>query len=149
MSMFDPTAFLDMPLDAGSTQYVPVPEGEYAAVCAKIEFRTAPKKDGSGEWVFFEHHWEVDDAGVKELLGQSRVTVRGSVIVDTTESGGLDMRKGRNIQFNRLREALGVNTPGTPISSIVGRSAKIRVAHEADRSTGEPRAVVSAVTRLN
>jgi hypothetical protein len=50
-------------------------------------------------------------------------------MLDINDAGNLDMSKGRNVQLGRLREALGLNTPGQAFSfqMIPGRAAKILV----------------------
>ena len=71
---------------------------------------------------------------MKELLGRDKVTVRQGIMLDITDSGGLDMGKGRNIGLGRLREAIGLNTPGQPFSfsMVAGRVAKVNVSHRID-----------------
>ena len=51
-----------------------------------------------------------------------------------SDSGGLDMGKGRNVGLGRLREALNLNQPGQSFSfsMIPGRLAKVSVSHRID-----------------
>jgi hypothetical protein len=62
------------------------------------------------------------------------VKVPQDVMLDLTDSGQLDMAKGRNVRLGRLREALDLNAPGRPFSfaMIQGRMAKVKVGHRVD-----------------
>jgi hypothetical protein len=56
-------------------------------------------------------------------------------MLDLNESGtGMDTGKGKNVTLGRLREALGLNQPGTPFSfrQLIGRAAKISVTQRVD-----------------
>ena len=134
--MFSPEQFLDMQVtDSNDTKSIPVPVGEYTAVAEEIKCRQwQSKQDPSKSGLTLDITWSVDDAAVKELLGRDKVTVRQGIMLDITDSGGLDMGKGRNIGLGRLREALGLNTPGQPFcfSMIAGRVAKVNVSHRID-----------------
>lgn len=150
MDMFSPEQFLDMQVEgAMDTKVVPVPVGEYVSVCSDVKARTwTSKKDSSKSGVTLDITWEVDDQNVKALLGREKVTVRQGVMLDLTESGGLDLGKGKNVGLGRLREAVGLNSPGQPFSvtMIVGRAAKVNVTH---RVEGEDIfAEVKGVTRV-
>ena len=134
--MFNPEQFLDMQVtDSNDTKAIPVPVGEYTAVVEEVKCRQwQSKQDPSKSGLTLDITWSVDDAAVKELLGRDKVTVRQGIMLDITDSGGLDMGKGRNIGLGRLREALGLNTPGQPFSfsMIAGRVAKVNVSHRID-----------------
>lgn len=135
MSQFDPNQFLDLQItEANDTKTIPVPAGEFLAVVDDVKCRTWNSKDGSKSGLTLDVTWSIDDAGVKELLGREKVTVRQGVMLDMTEAGGLDMGKGRNVGLGRLREATNLNTPGQPFafSMLVGRPAKVNVSHRVD-----------------
>ena len=133
MSQFNPDQFLDQTItESNDTTVVPVPAGDYTAVATDIKCRPwQSKNDPSMAGLALDITWEIDDEAVKQLLGRTKVTVKGGVMLDTTDSGGLDMSKGRNIALGRLREALDLNQPGKPFSfsMIPGRVAKINVSH--------------------
>ena len=134
--MFNPDQFLDMQItEANDTKLTPVPVGEYVAVIKEVKCRQwQSKQDPSKSGLTLDVTWSIDDPAVKELLGRDKVTVRQGVLLDLTESGGLDMGKGRNVSLGRLREAVGLNTPGQPFSfsMLVGRVAKVSVSHRID-----------------
>jgi hypothetical protein len=135
MGTFDPSSFLDLTVtDSNSTQATPVPVGEYPAVASEPEIRQWNSRDGTKSGLALDIIWDVDDAGVKSTLGRDKVTVKQGIMLDLNESGGLDTGKGRNVSLGRLREALGLNTPGVPFNfrMIAGRAAKIKVEHRVD-----------------
>jgi len=134
--MFSPEQFLDMQVtESNDTKTIPVPVGEYTAVAEEVKCRQwQSKKDPSMSGLTLDIKWSIDDPAVKELLGRDKVTVNQGIMLDLTDSGGLDMGKGRNIGLGRLREAIGCNTPGQPFSFMMvsGRVAKISVSHRID-----------------
>lgn len=134
--MFNPDQFLDMTInDSNSTQTVPVPVGEYTAIAGEVKCRQwQSKADPSKSGLTLDVTWEIDDAAVKQLLGRDKVTVKQGIMLDLTDSGGLDMGKGRNVGLGRLREALNLNQPGQSFSfsMIPGRLAKVSVSHRID-----------------
>jgi len=131
--MFNPDQFLDMQVtESNSTEAIPIPVGEYTAVIGEVKCRPWQKKDDpSVAGLALDLVWDIDDESVKELLGRSKVTCKQGVMLDMTDSGGLDMGKGRNISLGRLREATGLNVAGQPFafSMLVGRLAKVKVEH--------------------
>lgn len=137
MGQFDPANFLDATTtEAGSTTFTPVPEGEYTAVITgDPEIRQwTGKKDPTKSGLAADVTWSIDDPSVKQLLERDTVTVKQGIMLDLTDAGGLDMAKGRNVQLNRLREAVGLNKPGEPFSfrMLSGKVAKIQVKHRVE-----------------
>lgn len=126
MSQFDPDLFLSATTtEANSTQAIPVPEGEFNAVVEDVSVRQA--KDS----VILDIKWSVDDEGVRQATGLPTPTVRQSVFLDVTPSGGLDASKGKNVQLGRIREAMKQNTPGQPWAPAMlkGCVARVSVKH--------------------
>lgn len=134
--MFDPNQFLDMQVnEASSTMSVPVPVGEYTGMIEEVKPRQwVSKTDPSKSGLALDIVWLVDDYNVKTLLERDKVTVKQGIMIDLTDSGTIDMGKGKNIGLGRLRDALGLNTPGQPFSfnMLKGRIAKISVSHRID-----------------
>jgi hypothetical protein len=134
--MFNPDQFLDATItDANDTKIVPVPIGEYIAVVSEVKARQWKKRDDPSQGgLALDVTWDIDDAGVKQALGRDKVTVKQGLMLDFTESGGLDMGKGKNIGLGRLREAVDLNKPGQPFAPnmLVGRVAKVAVSHRID-----------------
>lgn len=146
---FDPAVFLNMEFsDANSTEYVPVPAEEFFAIVDKVEPVQWQRKDGTKGGIKLSLTWAIDDAGVRELLGRDKVTVKQDIMLDTTEQGSIDMGKGKNVNLGRLREALGKNTPGQPFrfSDFTGCYAKVKVEHRMDNGQvyAEIRSVMKA-----
>ena len=134
--MFNPEQFLDQQFtEANDTKLVPVPVGEYTAIAGEVKCRQwQSKADPSKSGLTLDITWEIDDPAVKELLGRDKVTVRQGIMLDLTDSGSMDMGKGRNVGLGRLREALNLNQPGQAFSfsMIPGRLAKVSVTHRID-----------------
>lgn len=111
------------------TKFPVIPEKEYAGSITKIATRSGVSEKGN-EWAILDVTWEVNDAEASEVTGMDSPTVRQSVFLDITDSGGLSLGKGKNINLGRLREAVQQNGPGgwSP-AQLVGASAMIRVVH--------------------
>ena len=148
--MFSPEQFLDMTItEANDTKATPVPAGEYTGIIDSYKARAwTSSKDPSKSGLTLDITWSIDDYDLKQTLGRDKVTVRQGIMLDTSESGGLDMGKGKNLGLGRLREAVDLNTAGQPFSfsMLAGRVAKVRVEH---RINGDDiYAEVKAVTKL-
>lgn len=152
MGMFSPETLMNMTVeDSNSTVATPVPVGEYVAVIEKVEAREWKKKDDpSIAGVALDILWSIDDANVKALLERDKVSVKQGMMLDLTDEGGLDMGKGKNVSLGRLREALGLNTPGQPFGfgMLTGRVAKVRVKHRMGDKPEQIFAEVDAVAKL-
>ena len=150
MSLFNPEQFLDMQVtEANDTKIIPIPVGEYMAVVKEVKIRPwQSKKDPSVAGIALDLVWTIDDAGVKQLLGRDEVNTKQGIMLDMTDAGGLDLGKGRNVSLGRLREAVGLNTPGQPFSfgMLTGRGAKVKIDHRIDGETIY--AEVKAVAKL-
>lgn len=147
MSSFNPDTFLNTETkDANATAYTPVAEGEYTASIKAIKPRVLT--DGRA---VLDVTWTVDDEGARQETGMAEPSVRQTLWLDTTESGGLDFGKGKNVGLGRLRSALNQNAPGKPWAPgmLVGGVAKIKVGHSIDKRDGETvNADVKAVAPL-
>lgn len=129
---FDPATFLNATVtDANDTKSIPCPAGEYLAVATKVDIKPWAKKDGSDSGLRVDITWEIQDENVKALLDRDTVKVSQQQMLDLTDTGQLDIGKGKNIGLGRIREALDLNTPGQPFafSMIEGRMAKVAVSH--------------------
>ena len=149
--MFDPDQFLDTPLDgANDTKGIPIPPGEYTGMIDSAKILQWQKRDDpSVHGLKLQVMWQLDDMELKELLGRDKITIRQDVMLDTTESGGIDMGKGQNVGLGRLREAINKNQPGVPMSQFVGCLAKVFTTNRQDPK--DPETVyseVKAVARL-
>lgn len=127
--MFDEEAFLSTTVEGEmSTEFVPVPEGEYNGVIESINLRSGTGE--KGDWAVLDVNWTIDDATVQEVTGMENPKVRQSLFLDITDSGGLDLGKGKNINLGRLREAVGQNGAGAwSPSMLTGNVATIKVEH--------------------
>ncbi len=155
MSNFDPDLFMQMEVqDAGSTEYLKIPESDegYPAVIKKVEGKTINFFDKeTGEPQSFpavEITWEVDSEKVREYMGQPHPQIRQMLFLEFNDKNMLDMGKGKNVELNRIRDALGQNVPGWKFSNLENAVAKIMVRHKKDEKSGDYFARVSGVTSL-
>ena len=126
--MFDPDEFLNTSVEGTlDTRSVPVPEGEWLATISGLSTRVV----GQDSKPVLDVTWKIEDnEKVAKATGRDVSTVRQTIWLDITESGGLDMSKGKNIQLGRLREAVGQNTSGPWSASMLeGHTAIVRVEH--------------------
>lgn len=132
MSTFNPDNFLNTSTtEANDTKYSPVPEGEYPASVKEIK----PRSTTSGKSIL-DVVWSIDDSSGTcfAVTGMKDNTVRQSIFLDITDSGGLDVGKGKNVQLGKLREALRQNQAGKAWrpGDLIGGVAKIKVSHRQD-----------------
>lgn len=123
---FDPDTFLNETVTEDlSTDYVPVPEGEFPAVIKEVKARVAKTS------TILDVTWSIDDQSARDATGMEDPTVRQSIFLDISDSGNLDLGRGKNVQLGRLREALDQNRPGmawTP-NMLTGQVALVLVSH--------------------
>jgi hypothetical protein len=134
---FDPATFLNQTFDeALDTKVTPCPVGEFAGLAEKVDVKPWAARDGSSSGLKLEIVWDIQDEGAKSVAMRDPLRVRQQQMLDLTETGSLDMGKGKNVGLGRIREALGLNTPGEPFafSMIQGRMATCKVSH---RVSGE------------
>lgn len=147
MSGFNPDTFLNTETsDANAVAYTPVPEGEFPASIKLIKPRVLT--DGRA---VLDVTWIVDDETARQETGMAEPSVRQTLWLDVTESGGLDFGKGKNVGLGRLREAVGQNQSGKPWQPgmLIGQVAKVKVSHSVDKRDGVTiNADVKAVTAL-
>jgi hypothetical protein len=114
--------------DVNADRFTPIPEGEYRGVITKTD--VAAGESARGPWARYDVTVEVTDPQTQELR-----SVRGGLMLDLNESGGLATGPNKNIKLGQLRTAIGLNTPGKPFnwSDPIGKSVVILVSHRADK----------------
>ena len=134
--MFDPNSFFEQVItEVGSTEAVPIPAGEYLATIDKKEVTTWQKKDDpSVSGLKLKITWSLEDQAVRDLLGRDKVVVSQDIMLDLTETGSLDMGKGRNVERNRLRAAVDLNVSGFSFHQLDGRMARVAVKQDQDKN---------------
>jgi hypothetical protein len=136
--MFDVDNFLNQTVnDSNDTSLINPPDNMsgdgYMVLAGKVDCRTWQKRDDpSISGLALDIQWEIQDESVKSFCGRDKIICKQGIMLDLTDSGELDMGKGKNVGLGKLREALGLNTPGEPFSfsMITGRLAKGFVRHE-------------------
>lgn len=141
---FDPDNFLSTDVaGANSTEYTPVPEGEYPAIIKGIK----PRVTDSGRTIA-DVTWGIQDDKAAEVTGMKEPSVRQSIFLDIDDNGTLSLAKGKNVQLGKLRAAVGQNDPSKPwnFRMLEGQMAKVLVKHRMDGETLYTD--VKAVTKL-
>lgn len=135
---FDAEAFQNSVVtDALSTRTTPWPAADYVGTIKKAEIRSGtvskPGDNYGKPWVMLSVGVEVDRSQLPEGCSSQ---ANGSIMLDLTESGGLDTRPGRNIGLGRLREAVGLNQPGQAFSfgMLEGRTVKVTTGTRTDKN---------------
>ena len=126
---FDAEAFKNAAVsEATADKFTPVPEGDYIGRISKSEIITG--ESSKGPWARLDVSVDVEDP----TTGRTR-PVRGGIMLDLTESGGLAVGPNRNVKLGQLRTAIGKNQPGQPFnwSDPEGHEVKIYVKHRADK----------------
>lgn len=134
---FDPATFLNTTVEGAlDTKIIPCPVGDYPAIADKVDVKQWSSRDGSSSGLKVAILWDIQDENVKQLVARDTVKVPQDIMLDLTETGALDLGKGKNVGLGRLREALDLNNPGEPfaISMIQGRMGLVNVSH---RTAGE------------
>lgn len=131
MSQFDPSSFLETVfVEPSITERLLCPVGEYPMTVDKIEARGWSKDGKSG--AALDIFWSVEDQSVKEACKRDKVIVKSGIMFDLTEEGLIDMEKAKNnVNFGKLRDALGLNGDKFSPSMLAGRMAKGRITHSA------------------
>lgn len=148
--MFDANTLLNQDVTgAASTEYVPIPVGEYTAVVKDISVKEVTSQKTGETYRFFEVQYGLDSPEVAELTGMTEPRVRQSMILDMTDSGTLNLGKGKNVPLGRLREACGQNDPSKPwnFNMLVGQAVKVSVKHRIG-DEGQIYAEVKGVAKL-
>jgi hypothetical protein len=130
--MFDANTLLNQDITgAASTEYVPIPVGEYNAVIKDIDLKEVTSKKDGKMYRFLEVQFALDSPEVAELTGMTEPRVRQSMILDITDAGSLDLGKGKNVSLGRLREACNQNDPSRAwnFNMLVGQAVKVSVKH--------------------
>ena len=154
-SIFDPNALLQSTTSESFSRRPPIPAGtELIGVIGEVNPRqNAGKKDPTKMYTFLDIPIEIDlsqNPAVMELVGQPKVTLRDSCILDITPSGTLDGAPGKNGQLRRYREALDMNKPGEPFSLLAmqGRPVRVKIKNEDPNNSGELVDSVGAVAKV-
>lgn len=143
--MFDPNEFLSQQVEGQLDTTLINPEDNmsgdgYQILATKIDVRQWQKKDDpSVSGLALDILWEIQDEAVKEFCNRDKVMVKQGVMLDITDTGQLDMSRGKNISLGRLREALGMNKAGQPFSfdMIQGQMCRGFVQHRVDPMDSE------------
>ncbi len=127
--MFNAEAFKSAAIsEVNADRFTPVAEGDYVGSVVKADI--AAGESSRGPWARYDVTVAVNDP----TTGDTR-NVRGGIMLDLNDSGGLATGQNRNIKLGQLRTAIGKNVPGKPYAwgDAVGCPVAITVKHRADK----------------
>jgi hypothetical protein len=135
--------------DAASTEYVPIPIGEWTGIIQSVGAKEVTSQKNGEIYRFLEVQYTIDDQEVKDETQMSEPKCRQSMILDFTEAGTLDLGKGKNVNLGRLREACSQNEPGKAwnFNMLVGQAVKVSVKHRTG-DEGQIYAEIKGVAKL-
>lgn len=140
-TLFDPAAFLDMPVDAPLEKRPPLPQQDYIATIQEVtagQWQSKDKfnPDGSNKsGVKYDVKLTLEIPGeVQTQLGIEMPTMQmtDGIMLELNDAGGIDTGIGKNRQLRNYREALDMNKAGESFraSAMVGRVLRVRIKHE-------------------
>jgi hypothetical protein len=97
------------------TAFEPIPAGEYTALIDDVNPRQVTYRAGFHRTIL-DVIFNLQDPELKARLSQEVLSVHHGIFIDMTPDGAVDMSKGKNIELNKLCDALGINTPGQNFS---------------------------------
>lgn len=121
---FDPDAFMATTVDApvGDTKFPLVPEGDFQAMIGDFtseafeqidfEYRRGPKAGSPGSMTKFNCPFTINDQRLVTEIGRDTATIFKQIILDLDAQGNPDFGKGKNVQLNQVRDAVGQNVAG-------------------------------------
>ena len=116
--MFDQDSFLSGSMEGDiSTDFTPIPEGDYTGVITKIEGRELD--DGRR---IMDVHWKIDAPSVEDAHDQ---VARQSVWLTYTDAGALDAKKNQVLGY--LLSAVGFQGKAWAPQDLIGQAATITV----------------------
>lgn len=153
---FDANTFMNQTVDApGDTEGWLPEEGDYRAMFGDIaedkSFRSFTSDKNGKDYTVFEPSFALADDPrlVDAPFDPVNVRHKGVFLDFDPTSGQLDMRKGRNIDLNRMRDTVGQNVPGWTFSQLSGAGpVMVHVTHEEDKKSKRKFARVDRVVKI-
>jgi hypothetical protein len=128
---FDVQSFLNAKHSgANATEFKPLPVATYTAVLTKPEIKEWSSRDSTKNGLKLTYQAAIQD----QVPGFTNPSVRGDILLDLAEGGGLAMGDTDNVKLGRLRKAIGMNDPAKPwaFSDFEGKLLKVSVTHRPD-----------------
>lgn len=157
---FDPSAYLDAPLDKPLERRLPLMPTDYTAVIQDAKIVPWTSKDKYDEMTGqlmtglrceLKLALEVpeEERTRVNLVGTQGFAINDSMMLDLTPSKAIDDSPGRNTRLRMYREATDQNRPGESFSirKLIGRAIKVKVGHRALPS-GDPVEEIKQVGKL-
>jgi hypothetical protein len=145
-SVFNAEQFEQIVVDGeNQTSFIPIPEADYSAYIESYEFKSVEVQGDTR--VIAQIHWMIPDDDLAESLSLQEVKVRQDIWLDLTPDMQIDFGTNKNVQFGRLRQAVGLSKPGFQWPTLIGKQALISIAHT--QSKQNPADVYSNVVKAS
>lgn len=131
---FDAQALLNATsTEANATRLDPAPVGTYTGQVAKVDVKSGVSQKTGEVWCRLELYLESEDPKLDQI-GMKKKTFRADALLELDANGGVATGSGKNVSLGRMREACGLNQPGSPFSlgMFQGQMFKFDVSHEPD-----------------
>ena len=149
-SAFDPQILLSATTEEVLERRAPLPIGDYTATIGEITARAWSSRDGTKSGMALDVPLIIEvPAEVQADLGLNpTLTFKDSIMLDLTETGGIDYSKGKNGRLRLYRDALDMNKKGEAFAPMLmtGRYIKVKIGHE--DYEGWPRERVGSVSQV-
>lgn len=133
-SQFSPEAFLDATVTEPTIRRPPLDPEVYSAIIGEPKVRAwQGKKDPSKSGIAVDIVLEIEvPESQRARIGQPKVVLMDSIMLDLNESGSIDNSPGKNRKMRQYREAVGLNKPGDVFNfrMLQSRMLKVKVVHE-------------------
>lgn len=137
---FDVDSFInDVQQEAGSSVYVPVPEGDDYSGYVKsgsVKVEKVEFKDGN-TGMRFKALVVLDDQRARDATGLAEPQVKYEFLLDLTPAGKIAVGTNKNTRVFKMLEANGANKPGWKLADVEGAKGTFRVKHRLDKDDPE------------
>lgn len=157
---FDPSAYLDAPIEKPLERRPPLMASDYTAVIEDLQARSWVSKDkidpltgqlkgGIAFDVVLSLEVPESERTRLNLPPGAPFKLTDSIMLDLTPSRAIDDSPGKNTRLRMYREATGQNKPGEVFrpKNLIGRPIRVKVGHRALPS-GDPTEEVKMVGAL-
>ncbi len=137
---FDPTAFLDMPMDEALVKRPPIAAGDYVAQIKditsemwqskdKVDPTTGALRSGMKFNVTLSVNVSQEEA-TRVGLREPVLEMKDTVMIDL-DNGKIATGPGKNPALRRYRDAVDMNKPGVPFQprAMIGQLLKVKISH--------------------
>jgi len=129
--MFDPNSFLNSNTTASTERVlIPLDRGDmFIGIITELTAKNGTSASGR-LWARLDLKVQIEDSYVKETLMIEKVVRVYGIMLDLTDEGQYDSRKGKNINLGLAAKALGLDPSDFTPHQFIGQTAKFRIGYE-------------------